>query len=407
MRHRRGFTLVELLMVIVIITFLLALLLPAINGALRSARRAAVTAEINVLAQALANFKSKYGDYPPSRILLVENGDYSSIGSNASLSMPGILPYIAGPTDPTSPGVNDITVGQLAQRSLAALRKFFPRLVLSTSGPVFANTSTTWYDFNGDGVLAPPNGVPQAYVLHGHECLVFFLGGIQTHDPKGDFGLIGFGKDPTNPFSNNVAGSFMYSDNREPPIFEFNGPRLFLDPSTQVPGSVPGTTLPGMPAYYDSLNNPSPQTAGTTRNFYAYFSAYGNGRYDPNDINFNEADAGGNGPIGLNFSVLYPTYPPPSNVSSSLAPNPYTSTLTVAPPAVTYQSPQSFQIISSGIDGLYGVGGQFSPNSLSSAAEALPIDTLTAPSPYINTTDLNVRKREQDNLTSFKSGSLE
>src|SRR5262249_61205136 len=58
---RRGFTLVELLIVVVVLAVLVALLLPAINGALRTARNAAVSAEINQLAQALEQFKSKYG----------------------------------------------------------------------------------------------------------------------------------------------------------------------------------------------------------------------------------------------------------------------------------------------------------------------------------------------------------
>ena len=74
-RGPRGFTLVELLAVILILAFLIALLLPALNGALRTARNAAVGGEINQLAQALASFKAKYGDYPPSRIYLAENGD--------------------------------------------------------------------------------------------------------------------------------------------------------------------------------------------------------------------------------------------------------------------------------------------------------------------------------------------
>ena len=69
---------IELLMVIIIIAILLALLLPAINGAFKSARRAAVSSEIAQLAQALANFKSKFGDYPPSRFLAIENGNYST-----------------------------------------------------------------------------------------------------------------------------------------------------------------------------------------------------------------------------------------------------------------------------------------------------------------------------------------
>src|SRR5208337_1860788 len=160
-RGPRGFTLVELLAVMLILAFLIALLLPAINGALRTAKNAAVGGEINQLAQALASFKARYGDYPPSRIYLAENGDYSVVTSKVSL------------------GAGDITLGQLAQRSVAALRKFFPRVVLNTSGVggYWPNNSLRWYDFNGDGNLLT-NGVPQAYILQGHECLVFFLGGI-------------------------------------------------------------------------------------------------------------------------------------------------------------------------------------------------------------------------------------
>ena len=40
------------------------------------------------------------------------------------------------------------------------------------------------------------------------------------------------------------------------------------------------------------------------------------------------------------------------------------------------QKPQSFQIISSGIDGLYGVGGQYVPSTATSSAAtiSLPVD---------------------------------
>src|SRR5262249_52277452 len=75
---RGGFTLVELLIVIIVLAILVGLLLPVIAGALRTARNAAVQSEINNLAQALASFKSTFGDYPPSRILLCENGNYAS-----------------------------------------------------------------------------------------------------------------------------------------------------------------------------------------------------------------------------------------------------------------------------------------------------------------------------------------
>ena len=74
------------------------------------------------------------------------------------------------------------------------------------------------------------NGVPQAYILQGHECLVFFLGGIPLQTASG-YGMTGFGKDPTNPFTNNLNISSNYSNNRQAPFFEFNPGRLVLDPT--------------------------------------------------------------------------------------------------------------------------------------------------------------------------------
>ena len=145
-RGPRGFTLVELLLVLLILAVLIALLLPALNGALKTAKNAAVGGEINQLAQALASFKAQYGDYPPSRIYLAENGDYTVISS----------------TEPLIPGTNDITLGQLAQRSVAALRKFFPRVVLNTSGlPVFTGPIThagTISTATGAGRALHPSG---------------------------------------------------------------------------------------------------------------------------------------------------------------------------------------------------------------------------------------------------------
>src|SRR5271166_5392173 len=97
-RVRGGFTLVELLVVIVILAILIGLLLPAINGALRTARKAAVSSEINQLASALAAFKSRYGDYPPSRFLAVENGNYTIYLSQSG----SLTSNQQGVVDPTS-----------------------------------------------------------------------------------------------------------------------------------------------------------------------------------------------------------------------------------------------------------------------------------------------------------------
>jgi general secretion pathway protein G len=400
MRMGSGFTLVELLVVIIILAILIALLLPAINGAFRTARQAAVSAEINLLAQALERFKAQYGDYPPSRFLAVESGNYVQFfGNTTPLNAAG-----GGVLDPTSPGTGDITLGQLAQRSAAALRRFFPKL--STTGL----PAGVWYDFNGNG--KGPAQSETAYILHGHECLVFFLGGVPLFDGQ-SYGLTGFGKDPTNPFSNSIVGNAMYNPNRQQPFFDFNAGRLFLDPNG----------LSGIPGYYDSLGTAPPPVAGgapTALNYYAYFSAYGSGAYDPNDVNFwypapgsgqpatYEVDANLSGPIGLMYLVGFPTFGTTVPFSAhSPSPNPYTTT-TTAPTTgtITYQKPQTYQIISAGVDGLYGVGGQYISSNLSSATVAVPVDTVTQPSPYINTTDPSVRQRESDNLTNFSSGPL-
>ena len=224
---------------------------------MRTARNAAVSSEINQLAQALESFKSKYGDYPPSRVILSESGNYATlIGNTSSLSAAGY--------DKESPSGNDpVTVGMLAQRTLVAMRKFFPKVIFSTSGnPPLFNSNSYWYDFNGNGSY---DSTP--YVLHGHECLVFFLGGIPAPatvpvSASTLFGLSGFGKDPTNPFSNNNANSSMYNTNRQPSLFDFNPGRLFVDPNG----------LSGVPGYYDTLGSAT-DGAGTNINFYAYFSA--------------------------------------------------------------------------------------------------------------------------------------
>ena len=411
-RSRGGFTLIELLMVMIIIGILIALLLPAISSSLKTARNAAVSSEIGLLVQALESFKSRYGDYPPSRVLLVESGNYSTFVNNTS-------PLSSIP-DTESPTGNDITVGQLAQRTLVAMRKFWPRVVFATSpnSPNPVNGTTSWYDFNGNGLLDAP------YILHGHECLTFFLGGVPSPTAlpasgsvfvaASTFGMSGFGKDPTNPFSNNIVSDTrlttpgpnpMYNPNRQPPLFEFNAGRLFLDPNG----------LSGIPGYYDSLGT-DPPTSGSgsaSINFYAYFSAYGNSAYDANDVNFSfESDPNGLSPIALAFQHSGTTYLSPS-------PNPYTSTLSTTistsgastgTSVVTFQKAQTYQIISSGIDGLYGVGGQYIAPGASASSSQIPLpidpngDTLAGGTAVLGGT---IRNAERDNLTNFKAGTLE
>ncbi len=62
----RGFTLVELLVVIGILSMLMALLTPAVFSARSAAMNAKVKSEIDMIHMALMNYKSEYGSFPPA-----------------------------------------------------------------------------------------------------------------------------------------------------------------------------------------------------------------------------------------------------------------------------------------------------------------------------------------------------
>ncbi len=348
-RPLRGFTLVELLIVIVIVGILIALLVPAIAGAVRTAKNAQVTGEITALAQALEAFKSQYGQYPPSRILLSEDGTYT-VPNNG----------FYGTLQPNR-GLIDVVLPELAQRSRRYLQIFFPKLQ--------PPTPQRWHDFNGNNQIDP------LIYLEGDECLVFFLGGI-PYNSGTSFSTTGFGKDSRFPFVNQQAQS-----NRTTPFYEFRADRL-LD----FDGD-------GMPSYVDTLNGSSNNARP-----YAYFSAYGNNGYDPNDVNFP-------GETYRNFNIGYPTRltsdpaTAPQTVGESVSPgpNPYTSGapfMTGNPPKASFINGISFQIVSSGGDGVFGPGGRFVG---SGSGEKLPLDGLPADS----------RRDEKDNLTNFANGALE
>ena len=168
-------------------------MLPAINAAIRTARNAAVPAEINQLAQALASFKSQV------RRLSAQPGPAG--GERELLDFIGSTPRSPRSTRPrrapaTSPSASS------RQRSLTAFRKFWPEGRVQHHRVAAADSAAQfWYDFNGNGVMDTSRLHPPRPRVPG------LLPGRRSRSPTrdaGTFGMTGFGKDPTNPFTNSI-----------------------------------------------------------------------------------------------------------------------------------------------------------------------------------------------------------
>lgn len=270
----RGFSLIEVLVVMVIIAILVALVVPAISGVRTRARIAQVSAEISQLDAAIAKFKAVFNVEPPSSLLIPPVG------------------------------------GTWTALDRSKVRGLWPQFNFATNGNL---------------------GNASAIHLNGAECLVFFLGGYEATSGSVKT-VIGFSKDPRFPWD--PSGT-----NREGPFFEFANERL-----VNVDGDVAFE-------YVDPL--PDQQTP------YLYLSSQGKKYLRTNTSGPDDFDVYGS---AKDLQAVY--------------------LKTATPPQE--QRTGSFQIISPGLDGEYGLGGIYTNG-----------EELTG-----------TRATEADNITNFSGGQL-
>jgi len=212
--NRPGFTLVEVLIVIAIIAILMTILVPVLGAIMRKAKEAAVRTEITSLENAIADFKATYGANPPGHIHLYEAGG-------------------GWPTN-TADG----------REARGIMRRLWPRFNFSIDR-----------DFNGNGSIDddPDGDNVDGVHLSGAECLVLFLGGTIRRDANGRPFLVGFSKNPANPF----APPSSPNESRVGPFYEFDASRLIdIDNYPSHDTNNDGVHYSdGFPEYSDNLPN--------------------------------------------------------------------------------------------------------------------------------------------------------
>lgn len=315
-QRRSGFTLVEMLVVIVIIAILAAFLLPAINNARKAALRNRVAVEINNLAGGIEAYKEKNGDFPP---------DFRNRGI-------------------VERHIRDVWSRIAPEEFQAFMNLTFPN--------------------NGQISRVDPA-----------EAIVFWLGGF-SDDPKYPF------TGPGGPFlvaNNNIVGG---NPDRNSGVFQVDKARL-----TQKTENLNGVVvivsndeeiLFGAPNLNDLFPVLQPKGLQTP---YAYFDArtYADNVYPPRNVTA----------AGMGQAVPYLSDRVLRTVNNN--------------PIYEWVNPDTFQIISAGLDGNYGGHLDISSPSMAVTNPRFPSGTGYTSSDGTGVT-LGENEGDYTNITNFSEG---
>jgi|GEM_PF-2243923 prepilin-type N-terminal cleavage/methylation domain len=315
---QRGFTLVEILVVVAIIVILMAILIPVAMRAIAQARNAAIGVELSQLKTALDEYKREHGDYPPSMDWDPGNSamPWGTIPGNLAAQQ-------AKWWDNSNSRPSAYAYASICERHLL---RCYPKAIDK---------------FKFYRSIAP--------LLEQDEALVFWLYMIAN--------------DPREPFKNfvyNNSNVLVYAGGLQPQLdmrdFPGSYPRFShygFDTRRLVDGDVDG--IPGFQSLY---------SRETT---YMYFD-----------------------------SRTYAFSQHPAYAARGVA-QPFSDATTMAKPVPKFVNPDTFQILSSGQDGNYGlVTTAYSPNDI--------VNTFSYAQTKMFPTMVNCNEEDSDNMADFTEG---